>query len=169
MSRRPRPPAVPARRSYSLPLHTGHPHLTLAQNPFTNHALPMKTPLIPDGFQASAAALAMSPGIVSGDHIFLTGITGSGPDGFLPSDPEAQFRAIFNKAAGVLAAAKLPIDAIVEMTSYHIGLRDHFDLFDTIRRDVFTAPYPAWTAIEAAGLRREGALVEIRFVARSAP
>ncbi|MBL4627519.1 MAG: RidA family protein [Roseicyclus sp.] len=127
----------------------------------------MKTAIIPDGFQASAEALAMSPGIVSGDHIFLTGITGSAPDGSMPPDPETQFRAVFDKAAGVLAAANLPLDAIVEMTSYHIGLRGHFDMFDQIRRATFAAPYPAWTAIEAAGLRREGALVEVRFVARA--
>ena len=27
------------------------------------------------------------------------------------------------------------------------------------------APYPPWTAIEAGGLRREGALVEARIIA----
>lgn len=129
----------------------------------------MKTALIPEGFEASAEALAMSPGIISGDHVFLTGITGSGPDGTMPLDPETQFRAVFAKAQGVLAAANLPIDAIVEMTSYHIELREHFDTFDAIRRTTFKPPYPTWTGIEVAGLRRVGALVEVRFIARMTP
>lgn len=129
----------------------------------------MKTALIPPDFAATAAALAMSPAIVSGDHVFLTGITASAPDGTLPADAGAQFEAVFAKARDLLATAGLTIDAIVEMTSYHIGLRDHFDTFDKIRRASFSAPYPAWTAVEVAGLRREGALVEVRFTARIAP
>ena len=51
------------------------------------------------------------------------------------------------------------------MTTYHIGLRDHFDLFDSVRLDLFNEPYPTWTAIKAGGLRRESALVEIRIIA----
>ena len=51
------------------------------------------------------------------------------------------------------------------MTSYHIGLRDHFDSFNAVRSACVTAPFPAWTAVEVAGLRREGAVVEIRVIA----
>ena len=51
------------------------------------------------------------------------------------------------------------------MTTYHIGLRDHVALFDRIRLDYLTEPYPAWTVVEVAGLRREGAFVDIRVIA----
>ncbi len=51
------------------------------------------------------------------------------------------------------------------MTTYHVGLRAHFELFDKVRLDYLPAPYPAWTAVEVAGLRREGAVVEIRAIA----
>ncbi len=51
------------------------------------------------------------------------------------------------------------------MTSYHINLRDHFDLFSAVRAEYVTDPYPAWTAVEVAGLRRIGAIVEIRVIA----
>jgi enamine deaminase RidA (YjgF/YER057c/UK114 family) len=129
----------------------------------------MKTALIPPDFAATAQALAMSPAIVSGDHVFFTGITGSAPDGTMPATAEAQVNAVFAKARALLATVDLGLDAIVEMTSYHIGLRGHFETFDAIRRATFTAPYPAWTAVEVAGLRRDGALVEVRFVARIAP
>ena len=112
-----------------------------------------------------AAQILVSPGIVSGHHVFLTGITGSAPDGTMPIDPEVQFRQAFDKIGAVLAEAGLGFDAIVEMTSYHIGLRTHFDSFNAVRADHVRDPFPAWTAVEVAGLRREGALVEIRVIA----
>lgn len=121
--------------------------------------------ICPENARHAADALNMSPGILSNGYLFMTGTTGSGPDGSMPSDPEAQFRSVFAKITEVLAEAGLKPNDVVEMTSYHIGLRDHFDLFDKIRQSVFDVPTPAWTAVEVAGLRREGALVEIRIVA----
>ncbi|KIN77241.1 RidA family protein [Sulfitobacter mediterraneus] len=128
-----------------------------------------KRAIIPAAVAAAAEALNMSPGIVSGDHLFLTGTTGSGPDGAMPSNPTAQFEQAFAKIGMVLAEAGPGMDAIVEMTSYHVGLRDHFDDFDAVRLSVFKPPYPAWTAVEVAGIRREGAVVEIRVIASMLP
>ncbi|MBO6604647.1 RidA family protein [Rhodophyticola sp.] len=128
---------------------------------------PRRRAIFPEGVAEAARAAGMSPAICSGTHLFLTGITGSGPDGAMSADPVAQFRAVFEKAAGVLDAAGLTLDALVEMTSYHIGLRDHFEAFDTLRREVLSEPYPAWTAVEVAGLRRPGAVVEVRFIAQT--
>ncbi|UWR13742.1 RidA family protein [Sulfitobacter sp. M368] len=128
-----------------------------------------KRAIIPAAVAAAAEALNMSPGIVSGDHLYLTGTTGSGPDGAMPGDPTAQFEQAFAKIGMVLAEAGLGMDAIVEMTSYHVGLRDHFDDFDAVRLSVFNPPYPAWTAVEVAGIRREGAVVEIRVIASMRP
>jgi enamine deaminase RidA (YjgF/YER057c/UK114 family) len=124
------------------------------------------TAIVPPGMQGAADALKLSPGVRSGDHLFLTGMTGSGHDGTMPDDPEQQFRQAFDKISAVLREAGVGFGAVVEMTSYHIGLRDHFDLFATVRQDYVVPPYPAWTAVEVAGLRRPGALVEIRVIAR---
>mmetsp|Transcript_18340 Transcript_18340/g.29461 ORF Transcript_18340/g.29461 Transcript_18340/m.29461 type:complete len:129 (+) Transcript_18340:473-859(+) len=126
----------------------------------------MKRALIPPELRRACAAAGMSPGIVSADHVFLTGVTGAATDGTMPTDDAAQFAACFDKIARVLAQADLTLGAIVEMTSYHVGLRDHFDLFDEIRVAQLSEPYPAWTAVEVAGLRRVGAVVEIRVVAQ---
>ncbi|MEM8975953.1 MAG: RidA family protein [Pseudomonadota bacterium] len=124
-----------------------------------------KQTLLPAGSDAAVQQLKISPGIISGDHVFLTGMTGSRPDGSIPADLEAQFRSAFDKIGAILETADLTCAAIVEMTSYHIGLRDHFDLFCAVRADYVREPYPAWTAVEVAGLRREGAAVEIRVIA----
>jgi enamine deaminase RidA (YjgF/YER057c/UK114 family) len=124
-----------------------------------------KRALIPPAFKEMAEKLNMSPGIQSGQHVFLTGVTGSDGSGKMPENPKEQFQNIFDKVAEVLSEGNLTLDAIVEMTSYHVGLRDHFDLFDAVRLQNLTMPYPAWTAVEAAGLRREGAVAEVRIVA----
>lgn len=87
----------------------------------------------------------------------------------MPEDPANQMRNAFENIGGVLREAGLTFRSLVEMTSYHVGLRDHFDLFDSIRLDYVEEPYPAWTAVEVAGLRREGAIVEIRAIATLDP
>ena len=83
----------------------------------------------------------------------------------MPDSIEEQFRQAFEKIGAILREAGLGFDSIVEMTSYHVGLRDHFDRFCAIRAAYVSEPFPAWTAVEVAGLRREGAVVEIRVVA----
>ena len=128
-----------------------------------------KRAVVPPEFREAAERLKLSPAVVSGDHLFLTGVTGSDAHGIMPGDPEAQFRSVSDKIGTVLREAGLTFRSVVEMTSYHVGLRDHFDLFDSVRLEYLEEPYPAWTAVEVAGLRREGALVEIRVIASTDP
>lgn len=125
----------------------------------------MKRALFPEGSEAAASRIKVSPGIVSGNHVFLTGMTGSGADGSMPDDLETQFRQAFEKIGLVLREAGLSFGSIVEMTSYHVRLSEHFDRFNAVRADYVEEPFPAWTAVEVAGLRRKGAVVEIRVVA----
>lgn len=127
-----------------------------------------KTALFPPGSAFQAGQIKVSPGILSGDHVFLTGVTGSRSDGSMRSGIEDQTKAAFDKIGAVLAEAGLSHEAIVEMTSYHVGLRDHFNVFNKIRCEYTSEPFPAWTAIEVAALRRPGALVEIRVIASCA-
>lgn len=123
--------------------------------------------IMPPAFRAAAEQLKMSPAIRSGGHLFFTGVTGGNADGRMPDDPETQFLNCFGKIGIVLQEAGLDFGALVEMTSYHVGLRGHFELFDRVRLEHVREPYPAWTAVEVAGLRREGAIVEIRLVANA--
>lgn len=124
-----------------------------------------KTAIFPPGSEEQARSVKVSPGIVSGDHVFLTGVTGSLADGTMPDTAQAQFKNAFLKIGAVLAEVGVNHDAIVEMTSYHIGIDEHFDKFNAIRCEFLNDPFPAWTAVEVAGLRRRGALVEIRVIA----
>ena len=124
-----------------------------------------KKAIFPPGSKDQATQVKASPGIVSGDYVFLSGVTGSFPDGSMPENAEDQIRSAFNKVGSVLAEAGLSHDAIVEMTTYHVGIHDHFDLFNEIRCEYVSDPFPAWTAVEVAALRRAGAIVEIRAIA----
>ena len=121
--------------------------------------------LFPGGARTTADQIKLSPGIVSGNHVFVTGMTGSGSADKMPESMDDQFRKAFDKIGTGLLEAGLGFDSIVEMTSYHVGLRDHFDKFCAIRSEYVSDPYPTWTAVEVAGLRREGAVVEIKVVA----
>lgn len=119
--------------------------------------------------RATADQIKLSPGVISGNHVFVTGMTGSGQDGETPENLEEQFRQAFEKIGAVLREAGLDFDSIVEMTTYHVGLRDHFDRFCAVRSKYVSDPFPAWTPVEVAGLRREGAVVEIKVVAAMEP
>ncbi|WP_420415505.1 RidA family protein [Roseibium sp.] len=124
-----------------------------------------KRAVCPPAFQAAAKAMNASPAILSCNHLFLTGMTGSRADGSMPGDPHEQFRNAFEKINAILAEENLNFSAVVEMTSYHVALHQHFDVFSAVRSEYVQVPSPAWTAVEVAGLRRKGALVEIRVIA----
>lgn len=108
----------------------------------------------------------MSPGLHCGDFLFLTGMTAVGTDGTLPDSDEAQFRVVFDKIGAVLAEAGCGFGDVVEMTSYHIGLRAHIDLFREVRAEYVRQPYPAWTAVEVVGFASPGVVTEIKVIAR---
>ena len=122
--------------------------------------------LVPSGFEDLETDWHMSPAIVSGGHVFLTGFNGCPVDGAPPDDAEAQMRIAFDTVAEVLAAGGLDWRHVVDMTSYHVGLADHLDLFKSVRATYVRRPYPAWTAIEVAGFAMQGVIVELKVVAR---
>lgn len=103
--------------------------------------------------------------MVSGQHVFFSGFTGVSADGSLSRDPEIQMKNAFEKIGFVLRDANFDFGSLVEMTTSHVGLREHLDLFKSVRAQYVKEPYPAWTAIEVTGFVREGAVIEIRVIA----
>ena len=123
-------------------------------------------PIIPEEMRSYYTDWRMSPGLECDGFVFLTGFTGVTPDGELSADPEQQIREAFRQVARVLETGGLDFGHIVEMTTYHVGLRQHLELFKRIRGEFVQEPYPAWTAIEVAGFVTDGVIVEIRVIAR---
>lgn len=107
----------------------------------------------------------MSPAIRAGEFLFLTGATGGRPDGTMPADAADQARVALGKVTDTLASASSGCDDVVEITSYHVAIRETFEAIETVMHDTFASPLPAWTAVGVAELRRPGAVVEFRVVA----
>lgn len=126
----------------------------------------MRQAIVPDALKDAAAASGFSPAIRAGGFIFLTGATGGRPDGTMPETAAEQTRTALGKVQTILAAADASEADVVEMTSYHIGIDTHFSATQSVMEEIFSPPLPAWTAVEVAGLRRPGALVEFRIIAR---
>lgn len=121
--------------------------------------------VVPEGLEPYRDEWRMSPGVVSNGLLFLTGMTGHRSDGTYAEDEEEQIRDAFGKITDVLVAAGLDWSRVVEMTSYHVGLREHIDVFRSVREEFVCDPFPAWTAIEVADFVSPGAIVEIRAIA----
>jgi len=87
-------------------------------------------------------------------------------DGTIPSIPEEQFRQSFQTIEKSLVEANLTFSNVVEMTTYHVGLRKHMKDFMEVKDEFIKEPYPAWTAIGVTELAVEGAFIEIRVTAK---
>jgi len=108
----------------------------------------------------------LAPIVDCGEFLFFSGQTGFHPGGFVDPDTERQFRDVFRFLEANLAAANLTLSDIVEMTSYHVDMRQHMSTFLKIKDEFIFAPYPAWTAIGVSALMTEGTLLEIRIIAQ---
>ncbi|GGX52290.1 hypothetical protein GCM10007385_21200 [Tateyamaria omphalii] len=128
----------------------------------------MPKSIVPENLETYVTDWKMSPGLEHEGFIFMTGFTGVQTDGTLSETPTEQIEAVFETIETVLTKAGLGFEHLVEMTSYHVGLRDHLQAFKDIRAKYVMEPFPAWTAIEVAGFVREGACIEIRCIARRA-
>ncbi len=88
-----------------------------------------------------------SPGIDTGEFVFFSGITGTRADEKIASDAECSFERRFEFCA-------------------RISSRRHLKAFIKVKDEFVSEPYPAWTAIGFAELISQGALVEIRAIAK---
>jgi enamine deaminase RidA (YjgF/YER057c/UK114 family) len=107
-----------------------------------------------------------SPGLDTGEFVFFSGITGTRADLTIATDAELQFREAFRILKANIVQAGLDICDVVEITTYHVDLKRHLSAFMKVKDEFICEPYSAWTAIGVSELISEGALVEIRAIAR---
>jgi enamine deaminase RidA (YjgF/YER057c/UK114 family) len=126
--------------------------------------------LVPKGMEMAYEQFHFAPAVRAGGLLRCSGQLGTNERfAIVSSDPEAQFVQAFENVKHVLAAAKLDFSDVVEMTTFHVGLREHLATFLAVKDRYFAAPWPAWTAIGVVELAAPGALVEIRVTARLRP
>ena len=107
----------------------------------------MKKVIFAPAFEHFVDRWHLSPALDTGEFVFFSGITGCRPNHTVASDPEQQFREAFQFLGDTLTAAGLSFEDIVEMTTYHIDLREHLSAFVRVKDEYIRAPYPAWSAI----------------------
>jgi enamine deaminase RidA (YjgF/YER057c/UK114 family) len=88
------------------------------------------------------------------------------PDFSTAEGVAAQIDAALANLRLVLEAGDARLDGVVELTSFHVGdMAEHFEAIVPAIERTFPEPWPAWTAVQVAGLARPDLLVEIKAVA----
>lgn len=125
-----------------------------------------KEVVTPTGMESYYTNFHFAPAIKDGDRLFCSGQLGNGADNAIADDPETQFTQAFENVKAVLETAGVSFDDVVEMTTFHVGLRENLGTFMKVKDRYMNEPYPAWTAIGTTELAFPGALVEIKVIAR---
>jgi 2-iminobutanoate/2-iminopropanoate deaminase len=113
----------------------------------------------PKGLPFSAAAWA-------GDLLYLSGQVGydAKTESLVAGGAAGQTEKIFENVTALLKAAGKSLDDVVKANVYLVSMED-FAAMNEVYARCFTAPYPARTSIQVAGLPLN-ARVEIEMIAR---
>jgi enamine deaminase RidA (YjgF/YER057c/UK114 family) len=125
-----------------------------------------KKSIVPQALQSSYTDWHYSPAIQSENFLFVSGCTGSMPDGTISYDIANQVRQAFKNIELSLTEAGLTFSDVIEMTTFHVGLKEQLDIFKQIKDEFIDEPYPAWTAIGVSELAIHGTRIEIRVIAK---
>ena len=126
----------------------------------------LRAAIIPPGWEAFAAAHNYTPAMRCGDLLFCSGVTGNGPLGPTPKDPEAQFRRALDQLTDFLTAGGASWADLVDLVCYFTYGRETHAIFRRVLGDYVISPPPAWTSIGVASLSSPETLIEIKAVAR---
>lgn len=129
----------------------------------------MRDVIFPNDRQASYEAYGYSAAVRSGGFLFISGQVGVDASGSAVKEPAAQFQLAFANLSGVLEAAGCGFDDIVDVTTFHVNMHDHFEAFAAAKQNVFSSPpFPNWTAIGVVSLADPDLLLEIKVIAKLA-
>lgn len=104
-----------------------------------------------------------------GDRVWVSGTTGTHPDGTIPDAPDAQAQLALETIASALADAGSSIGEVVHARCFVIDLAD-WELIVPVVRARFGAVRPAMTMVRVAGLidPRHRIEIEVEAVVGSA-
>lgn len=115
--------------------------------------------IVPEMYQRAYDTYHYAPIVKVGKTLYLSGIVAGDPD------PEQQFERVFEHLEAVLAEAGADLSNVVEMTTFHVNMREHIETFIEVKDRHMSQPYPAWTAIGITELFSPRALVEVKVTA----
>lgn len=111
------------------------------------------------------APYLLSQGIRFGDLLFISGQAAGGEDGKIVSgDFLTQGRQAFANLARALEAGGSSLQDVIKVTIFVTDM-GHFQEVVQLRREFFSAPYPADTIAEIKALYDPEAMIEIEAIA----
>lgn len=116
--------------------------------------------VIPESGREMYQNFHFAPAVRHGELILCSGQIGRG------DTLEEEFRSAWQEIGRTLEAAGVGYGDIVELTSYHVGMRETIQAFMQVKDEFIKEPYPAWTAIGISELAFPGSHAEIRVTAR---
>ncbi len=107
-----------------------------------------------------------SRAVRTGNLIFVSGTTASGPDGkaLHPGEPGPQTRVILDRIGAALTKLGGSLDQVVETRIYVCDI-DQWEAVGKVHGEVFAAVRPATTMVEVSRLIASGLMVEISATA----
>ncbi|WP_405914263.1 Rid family hydrolase [Streptomyces sp. NBC_00963] len=117
------------------------------------------------GTTSAFARFGHAAAIRSHGHLFISGQIGRRPDGVPGETVEEQTEIAIRRIEEILRLENLDLSALVDVTSYHVDIRQNMPGFLAAKQRLVKAPYPAWTIIGASGLASPELLVEIQATA----
>lgn len=121
--------------------------------------------IIPDEMQLLSERAGYVPAVKAGKTLYCAGQVGRTPQLVVIEDPEQQFLAAWENLRLVLAAGGCGFEDVVDLTTYHVDLQRHMQVFRRVKDQVFPRSSCAWTCLGVAELAHPGLLVEIKCVA----
>jgi enamine deaminase RidA (YjgF/YER057c/UK114 family) len=106
-----------------------------------------------------------APAVIVNGIVYCAGQIGRTPDLKVIEDPENQFKAAWENLRVVLNEAGCTFEDVVELTTYHVSMRDHMEIFRTVKDSLFPRKTCTWTCIGVVELANPGLLVEIKCIA----
>ena len=129
----------------------------------------MRAPVFPKQKQASYEAYGYSAALRTGGLLFVSGQVGVDSAGTAVPEPARQFDKAFENLGGVLHAAGIGFDNVVDVTTFHVDMHEHFEDFTAAKQKAFPAPpFPTWTAGGVVNLADPALVFEIKVIARLA-
>jgi len=125
----------------------------------------MRNGVVPEHWAHFYESTHIPAAVRDGDRLYVTGHTGEYPDGNFSADPETQIRQTFRNIGATLSKGGASWADVVELNSYHVGLRTQAEILIAIAGEFLSDPYPAWTAVGITELFDEGAVIEISCIA----
>ena len=121
--------------------------------------------IIPPGMENIRERFHYAPGLLVGDTLHIAGQVGRDANLRVVEGTEAQMVQAFENVKKVLTAAGATFDDVVDMTTYHVAIDEHWPAFIEVKKRMLPRSAFPWTAIGVAALADPAFLLEVKATA----